>query len=60
MLRVQHLEHRLRHLGEVLVDPLVHARGEEREPLEQPLDVLVLALSRLELEPLRHVLVRPR
>ena len=47
---VQNPEKRFRDLRELVVDLEAHARREEREGLEKPFDVRVLALVRLELQ----------
>ena len=47
---VENSEERFRDLGELVVDLEAHARREEREGLEKPFDVRVLALVRLELQ----------
>src|SRR5690606_39826029 len=57
VVRVDDVEQRFAELGEVVVDAQVYARGQEREALEQPLDVRVVALVGLELEPRRHLRV---
>ena len=48
--RIDDAEQRLGHLGKLVVDLQVNARGQESEGFQQPLDVRVLALIGLEVE----------
>jgi hypothetical protein len=48
--RIEHVEQRLAQLRQIVVQPSVQARVEEGDALQQPLDVRVLALARLELQ----------
>src|SRR4051812_46625909 len=54
-MRIDDLEQRLADFGNILINALMHARGEEREGLEHALDVRVLALAGLEVEPRRDL-----
>ena len=48
--RVEHAEQRVADLAEVVVEAHADARGEQREGLDQPLDVRIAAARRVELE----------
>ena len=59
VMRIDDVEEGLGDLREIVVDLEMDARGEKREPLEQPLDVGILALVGLELEARRHLGIPP-
>jgi len=59
-MRIQHRQHRFGDLRKLVVELLVDARGEERERLDQPLDVRVFADLAFHLQPRRDLRVLGR
>src|SRR5205085_1135679 len=60
IVRIYDVEDRLRDFGKLVVDLQMDARGEEREGLDEPLDMRILAFRRLELQPARDLRISLR